>query len=424
MEDLAVTTCPCVGSILIALIATAAFSADDPRDPTRIRGWQDDLDLLVKTIEEKHKNPFTKITKTQFEDAATELRTKIPELQDHQILVGFLRLSAMIGDAHTTVGAGKGGRQFRNLPVGAVWTSEGLFIGAATEEYKDLLRKRVTAIGTTPLHDVESKLATLYATENESGRRDAARRSFVRVEALHALGLIDDLESVPILVEDTKGQRTVRIKPLPAAGQPKFIFAVDHQSKEAPISRRSPRDRYGMEWMQEKKILYCWYDSCQDLPDRPVSVWCDEILKAIDSQPVERLVIDLRRNGGGNSSLAQRLIRGLRTRPQVNQKGTLFVLIGPGTYSSAMQNALQLRQQTQAVLVGLPTGGSPNAFGEINFVDLPYSKWRVQYSTKFFRDTNENVNTVSPDVTIEWTADEYFSGRDPTLERALKYDPK
>jgi C-terminal processing protease CtpA/Prc len=95
----------------------------------------------------------------------------------------------------------------------------------------------------------------------------------------------------------------------------------------------------------------------------------------------------------------------------------------PGHLFVGDANALELRQRTRAILIGLPTGGSPNAFGEIKFAELPHSKWMVQYSTKYFQDTSDGATTVAPDIEVEPTAAEYFSGRDPVLTTALQYKP-
>jgi hypothetical protein len=398
---------------------------DEPsRNADRVRAWQDDLDVLARVIREKHKNPFTKVTKAQFDEAVARVREKIPGLQDHQILVEFLKLTALLGDGHTTVGPGKEGRRFRSLPIGLVWTKDGLYVAVTTPEFKDLLRHRVVGIGTSSLDTAIPLVAGLSAAENESGRRDAVRRWITRPEALHALGLIEDMENVPVaLVNGSEEKQVVRLAPLPATGQPKLVFAIDPQKKDLPVSLRSSRDRYGFERLADTKSLYCWYDSCANVPGRPVSAWCKDVLAQIDSQPPVRVIIDLRRNGGGDSALAQPLIRDLRRRPAINQKGKLFVLIGPGTYSSAMQNALELRQGTHAILIGLPTGGSPNAFGEIKFVEMPHSKWMVQYSTKYFQGTRDGATSVAPDIEVEPTAAEYFSGRDPVLITALEYQP-
>ena len=61
------------------------------------------------------------------------------------------------------------------------------------------------------------------------------------------------------------------------------------------------------------------------------------------SQHIERLAADLRLEGSGG----------------------IVGLIRPVTYSSGMMYALQLRTMGGALLVGEPTGGKPNSYGEV-----------------------------------------------------------
>ena len=114
-------------------------------------------------------------------------------------------------------------------------------------------------------------------------------------------------------------------------------------------------------------------------------------------------------------------MNGLAQRETFRRPGSIIVLISRHTFSSAMMNALHFRQRLKAVLIGSPTGGSPNHFGEVRSFLLPHCQWNVQYSTKLFKLTNDGAKTVKPDLDVEWTAKEFFAGRDPVLEAALNY---
>src|SRR5205823_3054895 len=110
-------------------------------------------------------------------------------------------------------------------------------------------------------------------------------------------------------------------------------------------------------------------------------------------------------------------------RPDLNQRGRFFILIGRSTFSSAMDNARDFQTSTSAVLVGLPTGGKPNSFGEVRTLTLPSSGATLQYSTKAFRRDPDNRPAVFPDLQVDPTAADFFSPRDPTLEAALRFQP-
>ena len=104
-------------------------------------------------------------------------------------------------------------------------------------------------------------------------------------------------------------------------------------------------------------------------------------------RPVSRLVWDVRFNGGGNSQ--------------------------PGT---RLAEKLDFKRLLGACWVGEETSGKPNHLGEVRSFTLPASGLQVQYSTKYFKNVDEEVDTLVPDVHIPMTFDDYRQGVDPVYE--------
>jgi C-terminal processing protease CtpA/Prc len=195
------------------------------------------------------------------------------------------------------------------------------------------------------------------------------------------------------------------------------------------LSRTFRRAPYGHKLLEDSRALYVWYDTCADAGDAKVSTFCEDALRALDAglaanpPAIERVVIDLRRNGGGNSLLFAPMIEGLARREGINQKGKLYALIGRRTFSSAMMNAYQLTSATKCLLVGEPTGGTPNGYGEVKQFRLPNSKLVVQYSTKLFKGPKPG-DAVMPDIAADADAASYFDPkRDAVLEAAIGHRP-
>lgn len=63
--------------------------------------WRADLRVLADSLVARHRQPFHKITQAAFDSAVADLDTRIPSLQDHEVIVGLARLAAMLGDGHT-----------------------------------------------------------------------------------------------------------------------------------------------------------------------------------------------------------------------------------------------------------------------------------------------------------------------------------
>src|SRR5262249_54160941 len=157
----------------------------------------------------------------------------------------------------------------------------------------------------------------------------------------------------------------VRLRPVSVKEEIKLIRPFDSPPAKTPLYLRNPDEYYWYEYLADSKTLYFHYRRCAEMPERPFDRFAMALLRFMNENPVERMVIDLRLNGGGNSFILMPFINALSRRRDVNQTGRLFVLIGRGTFSSAYLNALRLKLTTKAILVGEPTGQKPNSYGEI-----------------------------------------------------------
>jgi hypothetical protein len=82
-----------------------------------------------------------------------------------------------------------------------------------------------------------------------------------------------------------------------------------------------------------------------------------------------------------------------------------------------MMNAVELKR-LGAILMGQPTGGSPNSFGEQKSFELPESKMRVTYCTKYFRLVEDpKQTTVLPDIRVPLNWADIAKGVDACLAR-------
>jgi hypothetical protein len=157
-------------------------------------------------------------------------------------------------------------------------------------------------------------------------------------------------------------------------------------------------------------------------PKKPFAELVKEIFAVADSQPTQKFVVDLRRNGGGNSAVIWSLYGELKKRPQLIKKGNLFVLVSSRTFSSAFMNALEMRNTLNALWVGEAPGQKPNAYGEVRQFQLPNSKIVVQYSTKFWElMKGSDIAFVPVDVPVQMSFSDYTKGHDQVLQAALDY---
>jgi hypothetical protein len=100
----------------------------------------------------------------------------------------------------------------------------------------------------------------------------------------------------------------------------------------------------------------------------------------------------------------------LKQRKWSIQHWRLYGLIGRKTFSAAMMNALQLRDQMDAILVGEPTGARPNSYSEAAHFTLPDSHFEVSYSRLYYHLVPGDPAGVIPDKFLPPTWDDYRAG--------------
>ena len=93
----------------------------------------------------------------------------------------------------------------------------------------------------------------------------------------------------------------------------------------------------------------------------------------VDTGTVDRLVLDLRLNRGGDGTLNRPLLLSLIKARKLEGPGKLFVIIGRSTFSAAQFLVNQLEAYTDAVFVGEPSGGKE---------PVQSTKYKVQSSKK------------------------------------------
>jgi len=179
---------------------------------------------------------------------------------------------------------------------------------------------------------------------------------------------------------------------------------------------------YWYQYLPDEQILYVQYNLCRESETQTFADFADEVMSVFQTQTVSKFVFDMRNNPRGSSSIAQPLIQDLAQHPAINQEGHLFVVVGRRTFSSAILNSVELMNDTQAILVGEPTGGKPNHYGEVKDFTLPHSGLTVTYSTKYFEHiTGDDPESLVPDILVELSSEQYFAAQDPVLERIVAY---
>ncbi|UCE03329.1 MAG: tetratricopeptide repeat protein [Candidatus Latescibacterota bacterium] len=422
---------------------TAETSRASPRELESER-WQSDVRFLADAIRERHPHPFHAVNRETFAAAAERLEARIPELDYPEILAELSRLVAMLGegDGHSRV---RFNPRFISgqYPLRYAFFAEGLLIRSARPDHAALVGKRVTAIGEVPVEDAVARLAEIVPGDNDFNRRLRMLSYLLMPEILQGLDLADADGDVAIQVVDGRGKRSrATLEPMEwpegfrytignLSWEPVRLGApedwVDMRTAELPRALQRLQEWYWMEPLDGGSALYVQLNAIGNQEGhKSMGEFFARVFDAADEEHVERLILDVRWNGGGNNFFNRSVVHGLIRSDKLNQRGRTYVLIGRTTFSAAQNLITKLDHETEAVFVGEPSGGKPNHYGDARRVTLPESGLDVSISTLYWQDGGpfDRRAWVPPDIAVDITANDWVTGRDPVLEAARSVDPQ
>jgi hypothetical protein len=393
---------------MAVLLATASAAGAQSDDRQQQRA---DLAALATQLPAKHVAPFHRVSKPEFERAVAALGQRIEAgIDDDQAFAGMSRIVSLIGDGHTMLADPAGpprlGLRFR--PFGRDYRLVEAVAGSAGVA---ALGGRLISVGGVAVPGIETRLLPLTpADETRALRTMRVAGLLDRGMVLHGTGLSSARAAARFVLAMDDGRRvTIDAREIAETGA-RWARAAQGE----PLSARAAGEPFACA-TAGAGTLYCNFRSYPGI-DRAAAA----LFARIEREHVQRLVIDLRQNGGGDfcEGLAY-LVKPLAGVAAVNRPGGLYVLIGPETFSAAMSNAAHFRQLTQAVLVGEPIGEVPNSYQEVSDFALPESGWRVRYSTRFYSFAPGGKNLIAPDRLVPETWADVRAGRDAALDWVL-----
>ncbi len=396
-------------------------------DPTAARttGWTSDLEGLLPGMEAVHPDLYHGTPKADMEAAIADLEATIPTATDDELMVGVARIAAMVSaagrDGHTGLFMwGAGDYPVTSLPL-RLWSfSDGLYVVDALPPYEALVGRRVEAMGGHPIADVVAAIDPIVPRDNEATVRLLTPRYLLIPEVLHGLGLLDAVGPVKVdLVDATGTPTTVDVEPITMAD---YNAWAGPYGLFLPPRGDAPRPSIGDERLRSQVLedadaLLVNYDRFEGLPHDALQA----VGEGLARPDVQRVVVDVRQNYGGQIGLDQPLLDILLPYGQANP-GRLFVLTGRNTFSAASLFVAALVRDAGARIVGEPMAGATAFWGDTSTVRLPYSKLALLVADASYRDpeTTTEALTLEPDIAAPMSSKDYFiNGRDPALEAAL-----
>ena len=398
--------------------------------------WQQDLRFLQETVNNEYPFLFKKVTAKEFNAAAEELYKEIPNLQEHEIIVGLSRLVSLFKYGHSYVPFHQKPFEFSEFPFRIYEFNDGIYIQGTHKNYPKAVGAKVLAIEGKPISDVLKAIEPTVEAENSQYFKAYGINNVRYPEVLHAQGVTDNLQSSIILTLEKNGhQFQQKFSILPDKKRVPLTYRFVQQKNDwlsarnqdkTPLYLKNLDKSYFYEYLPEQKTVYIRHSRIIDDASETIEAFYKRVFDFIENNDVEKLVMDVRLNGGGNNYLLKPIITGIIETKKINQEGKLFVILGRNTFSACQNLVNRLDNYTNAIFVGEPTSENVNFYGDAGPVEMPNSKLKVQLSFAWWQDKEPwgNDKWLAPQLSVDMSFDQYKNNEDPVLDAVFNFNPE
>jgi len=400
-----------------------------------------DIDVLFSTIEKVHPDMYTVYPKEQLDKDIERVKS---ELEPSGDIFYFYRhvapLVVKLGDGHTNFFPPfRGPEDLANVLLFP------LSIKISYPEREIFVREGHSAIPAeaqiTSINNRKSENIVQEMMNYSSGEKD-----FFRIDKLNQLFPLmmcvlygDSIYDIEYLFNREK--HSVRIK----------AISINEASEIlSQIGNMTPTELYTFKILPKKNISIIEFNQFTDLDK--FKVFLDSTFHVLQKENIENLIIDIRKNGGGNSSLGDELFQYISPVPfaqfgktivkysdiqkqyakaeynrevtnpngieiynenmeliklrenNLRYKGNVYLLISHTTFSSAASFSWAFKYFKMGTVIGEETGGMAVCFGDVISQKLPISGLFYGTSYKKFYQygaTDDNIHGTLPDYEVK-----------------------
>lgn len=411
------------------------LAAQSTMDSVWVVRWTEDLEFARRALTDQHPSPFDAILPEELEAAFDTLTDRLPDLDHHDVIVELACIVARLEDGHTRVSLplAEGVKfmqghsptasptlpemEFGQYPLRFGIDALGIWVESVARGNERLLGARLVAIDGRSADEVIERVHPTIRADNEMQVKHHLPMHLVLPELLHARGVVGRVDGAAFEFERRDGSvETVVLSPVADGTLVDWVMAEPMGGVPEPLVRRHNDENFWLSYLPARHVVYLQFNTVYDTERETIRQLGERLSGVLRRAPEAALVIDLRRNRGGDQSLALPLLHAVIGSNQ-NRAGHLFTIIGRTTFSAAMTFALQLEKHTQTLFVGEPTGSKPNHYGDSRKFVLPNSGVTLRISTLYWQaDPRDTRPWIEPHLDAPPSREAQLAGIDPALE--------
>ena len=220
--------------------------------------------------------------------------------------------AAMIGDGHTS--SSLPAYSQRGSPISVLWTpTRGRRSSSTIPLYISLLGHGILDVDGHPIKEITDSIRPYLTYDTEGEFRTRAWSLLLFPAALRDLGYTSDTTRVTLEMDLGQGMQTQMI----VTAVPTADYTAATNGVPQPLYRLRPREKYWFAYVPETKTVFVKYNECRD--PGAFHRLTDSVARILDTNHPAHVVIDLRNNPGGDSTVITPLIAALRARPAIDR---------------------------------------------------------------------------------------------------------
>lgn len=416
---------------------------------------KEDLEQLKKDLKEVHPKTRDGLGE-QLEiafDKANELIKDPLTISEFTIITS--EIAAVLEDAHTSVV----GFYMANplLPISIKVIGDEFYI---LEGNNLELGDKLISLGGIPIEEIYETSKKRIPSENTYWANQQFKNYAIFKSTLMQMdGKINDGE-IEVVV-DRKGQRiSTNLK------YGDIQFSQINTEEENKRYKTYPQGNgYNAQFSyyidEDNDLAHFVLKSCENSPD--YRKFLEIMFQDIERYDIGNVVVDLRGNTGGNSSVVDEFLKyvdieeyvsfggyrriskaaseqrgyimkkgefsskpGIKKNKKMEKhlfKGDIYALIDNGTFSSGNWFGIILKDSNIGTIVGEPSGNAPSSYGDILSFQLNNSKllYYISY-TQWIRPDKDTryQDALYPDYEIKYTIEDYINNRDLAMEKTIE----
>ena len=395
-----------------------------PRPATdRVAGWRGDIAWLTAELRRLNAPIGEPVLTDTFTVLAARLSADVPGLDDASVTVRLMQLIASLERGHNGlfpwVPSRVGG--LNQAPVSLfVFAGGDVRIVHADAPFERLIGYRVKAVGDSPVLTALSTIASVVERENDMDLLWRGPEFLTSPTVLHALGVSKSKDSLRLVLEGRGGDSLVMVPTHPFARRRPL---GDNPNARAPLpaTLRIVDTPFSVQWLSAERVLYVGFNNVLDAKEETLDSFGRRVAHILDARRTSAVVIDLRRNNGGDTYLYQSLLRTL-VAWDARGAGRIYAIIGRNTYSAAENFIVDLDRLTNVTFVGEPSGAKPSTHGNESPITLPWSGLQGALSAVYWQigDARDKRLWIAPQLFVPPTAQDWLANRDAPLSAILR----